>query len=251
MSIDVADAGGGVQLVTINRADKLNALDTPAKRRLGEIWRSAQADDAVRALVIRGAGERAFCAGSDIKEIQTTGEMVSTAILADAIPGIGIEFDKPVIAAIQGFCIGMGITLAVHCDMRISHPEARFAFPEVQHGMLSGITAVTLPAIVGEAHALDVMLSGRAFAAPEALRLGLVTQLADDPFAEALEAARRLAANSSLAMRFTKRLILADRKRRLRDHYAMIDKARLGVTGSSEYREVVAGAVGRGRAREI
>ena len=78
-----------------------------------------------------------------------------------AIPGVGIELNKPVIAALHGFTIGFGLTLAIHCDFRIAAPGSRFGFPEVQHGMISGISAITLPGLVGEPVALDLMLSGR------------------------------------------------------------------------------------------
>jgi enoyl-CoA hydratase/carnithine racemase len=77
-----------------------------------------------------------------MKEIRETGEMVGTDDLANAIPGIGFELTKPVVAALHGFTIGMGMTLAIHCDIRIAHPATVFAFPETQHGMLSGISAV-------------------------------------------------------------------------------------------------------------
>jgi enoyl-CoA hydratase len=241
VSIDVAEHGGGVIVVTLNRPDRLNALDVASKRRLGAIWRDAEASDAVRAIVVHGAGERAFCAGSDMKEIRATGEMVGTADLLDAIPGLGVELTKPVVAALHGFTIGMGLTLAIHCDLRIAHPATILSFPETQHGMLSGVSAVTLPAIVGEAAALDIMLTGRRMDANEALRLGLITAIDDDPLGAALRIADAMAANSSAAMRITKRLILAERLRRVREHHALIERSRTDVTASAEYHAVVAG----------
>ena len=249
MSIDFAAPRDGVSVVTIDRPERMNALDVASKQRLGEIWRSVEASDDIRAVVVHGAGERAFCAGSDLKEIRETGKMVSTNDLANAIPGIGIELTKPVVAALHGFTIGMGLTLAIHCDMRIAHAQTIFAFPETQHGMLSGISAITLPAIVGEAAALDIMLSGRRFDAAEAYRLGLLTAIDDDPLAAALTAARVLAANSSAAMRITKRLILAERVRRVREHFALVEQSRTDVTGSAEYHAVVAGEASTGRMR--
>jgi len=208
-----------------------------------------EADDAVRAVVVRGRGERAFCAGSDIHEVRETGEMVSTDVLAGAIPGIGHPLTKPVVAALHGFTIGMGLTLAIHCDLRIARTDTQLGFPETQHGMLSGISAITLPGIVGEAVALDLMLSGRMIDAAEALRLGLIHAVAADPFADALDAARRLAANSTRAVRITKRLVLAERTRRVREHLGLVDQSRLDVTDSDEFRSVVAGDAGAGRIR--
>ena len=115
--------------------------------------------------------------------------------------------------------------------------------------MLSGISAVTLPAVIGEAAALDIMLTGRRLGADEAFRLGLITGIAGDPFAAALETATRMAANSPDAMRITKRLVLAERTRRFREHRALIDASRTNVTESTEYHAVVAGENATGRMR--
>ena len=98
----------GIMVVTLNRPDKLNALDVPSKERLANVWNDAATDPQIRVIVLRGAGEKAFCSGSDVKEIQRTGAMVTTDILMRAIPGVGIELNKPVIAALHGFTIGMG-----------------------------------------------------------------------------------------------------------------------------------------------
>ena len=242
-------AADGILVVTLDRPQVMNALDVPSKERLGEIWADAAARREVRALVLRGAGEKAFCAGSDIKEIRRTGKMVSTETLMRAIPGVGVELDKPVVAALHGFTVGFGLTLAIHCDFRVAAPASRMGFPEVQHGMLSGVSAITLPGIVGEPAALDLMLTGRLIDAPEALKISLVNRLADDPFQEALALAKQLAANSPRAVALTRQLVLADRRRRIRDIAPEIDRARLAVTESDEYAEVVKNKPGSGRAR--
>ncbi|HEX3503067.1 MAG TPA: enoyl-CoA hydratase/isomerase family protein [Xanthobacteraceae bacterium] len=239
----------GIMVVTLNRPDRLNALDVPSKEQLGALWGDAAADARVRAIVLHGAGAKAFCAGSDIKEIQRTGAMVSTATLMQAIPGVGVDLDKPVVAALHGFTIGFGLTLAIHCDFRIAAPGSRFAFPEVQHGMLSGISAITLPGLVGEAVALDLMLSGRMLDDAEAEACGLINRVASDPFEAAMALARSLAANSPRAVSLTKQLVLADRKRRIAEFAGLVDRARTGVTDSAEYRDVVDKKPGSGRAR--
>jgi enoyl-CoA hydratase len=239
----------GIMAVTLNRPDRLNALDVPSKEQLGALWGDAAADARVRAIVLHGAGAKAFCAGSDIKEIQRTGAMVSTATLMQAIPGVGVDLDKPVVAALHGFTIGFGLTLAIHCDFRIAAPGSRFAFPEVQHGMLSGISAITLPGLVGEAVALDLMLSGRMLDDAEAEACGLINRVASDPFEAAMALARSLAANSPRAVSLTKQLVLADRKRRIAEFAGLVDRARTGVTDSAEYRDVVDKKPGSGRAR--
>lgn len=250
MSIDYELLEDGIHVITLNRPQSLNALDIPAKEALGAIWRQATGDPAVKVLLLRGAGEKAFCAGSDIKEMQRTGRMVTTDILMDAIPSVGVALEKPVVAVLHGFTIGMGLTLAIHSDFRIAAPGTRLGFPETQHGMLSGVSAVTLPGIVGEAAALDLMLTGRIVDSEEALRIGLVHKVVDDPWREGVALARRLASNSTLAVALTKRLVLAERARRTAAHASMVDAARLEVTASREFGDVVAKKIGAGRARE-
>jgi enoyl-CoA hydratase/carnithine racemase len=249
MSIQRELKDGGILVVTLDRPQVMNALDVPAKERLGETWAEAAADRAVRAIVLRGAGEKAFCAGSDIKEIRRTGTMVSTETLMRAIPGVGHELHKPVVAALHGFTVGFGLTLAIHCDFRIAAHGSKMGFPEVQHGMLSGVSAITLPGIVGEPAALELMLTGRLVGADEALALGLVNQLAVHPFEAALALAGQLAANSPKAVALTKALVLAERKRRIREIAPEIDRARIAVTESDEYADVVKNKPGTGRAR--
>src|SRR5271169_1505230 len=229
----------GILVVTLNRPDSLNALDVSSKEQLGGVWKDAAADPQVRVIVLRGAGEKAFCAGSDIKEIQRTGTMVTTDTLMRAIPGVGIDLNKPVIAALHGFTIGFGLTLAIHCDFRIAATGSRLGFPEVQHGMISGISAITLPGIVGEAVALDLMLSGRLIDATEALSCGLIHRVVLDPYEAALSLAQTRSRNSSKATALTKQLVLSDRRKRILEFADNVDRARIQVTESPEYRSLV------------
>lgn len=219
----------GVLTITLNRPDRLNALDSHDKAALGRVWREALRDSTVRAVVLRGAGERAFCAGSDLKEIATTQQVATTDVLASCIPGVAEDFTKPVVAALHGHVIGLGISIAMYCDFRIAAPQTSFRFPEVEHDMLSGFSAVELPSLIGEAAALDIMLTGRTFGAEEAQHMGLVSSLAQDPLAEATALAARLAALPTSAMAWSKRLLLAERRTRLDRHYALVDQARLEV----------------------
>lgn len=216
----------GVLTITLNRPDRLNALDSHDKAALGRVWHKAQHDQAVRAVVLHGAGERAFCAGSDLKEIAATKQVATTDILASCIPGVAEDFTKPIVAALHGHVIGLGISIVMYCDFRIAAPQTRFCFPEVEHDMLSGFSAVELPALIGEAAALDIMLTGRSFDAEEAQHIGLVSSLAKDPLVEAMALATRLAALPTSAMAWSKRLLLAERRTRLNRHYALVDRAR-------------------------
>lgn len=249
MSIEFEGMGDGVFVVTLNRPERLNALDAAHKAALADIWRKAEARDDVRAIVVRGAGPKAFSAGSDFKEMKATGRTVDTETLANAIPSVGVELTKPVVAALHGYVIGFGLTLAIHCDMRIAGPDARLAFPEVEHGMLSGISDITLPGIVGEAAALEIMLTGRAYTAEEAREIRLVNRVVPDPYAEALALARSLSGNSMRATRLTKRLVLAERRAAIARHLQLVAEARMDIAQSGRHASVVDGAGAQPRAR--
>ena len=208
MSVLLEKRANGVAVVTINRPQALNALDVPAKERLGEIWQEIADDAAVRVAILTGAGEKAFCAGSDIKEINRTGRMVSTETLMRALPGVGVPLDKPVIGALHGFCVGMGMTLALHCDLRLAAKNAVLGYPEVKHGMISGVSAMRLPQVIPNAKALEMMLLARNMTADEAARIGLVNAVVDDVHAEARAWADTIASYSPVAVQATKRLAL-------------------------------------------
>jgi len=212
MSVLLEKRASGVAIVTINRPQALNALDVPAKERLGEIWQEIADDSAVRVAVLTGAGDKAFCAGSDIKEINRTGRMVSTETLMRAIPGVGIPLYKPVIAALHGYCIGMGMTLALHCDMRIAARNALIGYPEVKHGMISAVSAIRLPQVIPSARALEMLLLARNLSAEEAQRIGLVNAVVDDARAEAEAWATTVAGYPPAGVQATKRLALFTRR---------------------------------------
>lgn len=208
MSVLLEKRANGVAVVTINRPQAMNSLDVPAKERFGAIWREIADDPQVRVAILTGAGEKAFCAGSDIKEIARTGSMATTETLMRALPGVGIPLDKPVIAAIHGFCVGMGMTLALHCDLRLAAKNAVLGYPEVKHGMISGVSAMRLPQVIPQAEALEMMLLARNITADEAARIGLVNAVVDDVQAEAQKWADTIASYSPVAVQATKRLAL-------------------------------------------
>ncbi len=166
-SILLEKRSNGVAVITLNRPHVLNALDVPAKERLGAIWQEIADDGAVHVAVITGAGSKAFCAGSDIKEINRTGRMVTTETLMRAIPGEGVALDKPVIAALNGYCVGMGMTLALHCDLRVAARDTVLGYPEVRHGMISAVSALRLPQVMPERPC-----AGNAAAGPQYFRRG-------------------------------------------------------------------------------
>ena len=170
----------GVLWITINRPEKLNALSSKVLAELGAAVAAAEADRSVGAIAITGAGEKAFVAGADIAELNTLdaegGKRFSEAgqRVFDRLEACG----KPVIAAINGFCLGGGCELAMACHIRIALEASRFGQPEVNLGLIPGAGGTQrLPRLVGKGKALELILSGNTIDAAEAHRIGLVNQL--------------------------------------------------------------------------
>ena len=170
---------GAAAVLTIDRQHRRNAVDGPTAERLRDGVQAFEADDDARVLIICGAGGEAFCAGADLKAIESFAPR-----LAD--PGGPLGFtrltpSKPTIAAIGGWCLAGGFEIALWCDLRIVSEGSRFGFPERRWGvpLIDGGTQ-RLPRIVGMGRAMDLILTGRIFDAPEAHTLGLVTKLVAD-----------------------------------------------------------------------
>src|SRR5262245_23595774 len=212
MSVLLEKRASGVAVVTIDRPQVMNALDVRAKERLGEIWQEIANDSQVRVAILTGSGKKAFCAGSDIKAIARTGSVASTETLMRALPNVGIPLDKPVIAALHGFCLGMGMTLALHCDLRLAAKNTVLGYPEVKHGMISGVSAVRLPQVIPQAKALEMMLLGRNMTVDEALRIGLINAVVDDVRAEGQAGADTIASYSPVAAQSTQLSALVPRR---------------------------------------
>jgi enoyl-CoA hydratase len=196
---------GTAAVLTIDRPERRNAIDGATAELLTEGYRAFVADDDARVLVLTGAGELAFCAGADLKAIETLGPRLE---LEDGPLGFTrLISPKPTIAAISGWCLAGGLELALWCDLRIATAEARFGFTERRFGvpLIDGGTQ-RLPRIVGLGHALDMILTGRIVEADEALRIGLITEIAaaGRHLERALEYAEALAA-------FPQDTMLADR----------------------------------------
>lgn len=182
---------GAASLVTIDRQHRRNAIDGPTADALVASLAEYEADDDSRVLVLTGAGE-AFCSGADLTAL----ESLSPRLLAGEGP-LGFTRripTKPAIAAIDGWAVAGGLELALWCDLRIVSPRSRLGCLERRFGvpLVDGGTW-RLPRVVGLGRALDLILTGRTVAADEALAMGLVTEIADDPVARALELAELLA----------------------------------------------------------
>lgn len=193
---------GPVRLLVLSRPEVRNALDTALIGELLEAVGSAVVDPGTRALVISGAAGH-FSAGADLKEaLDQDAAVRRIELLCDVYEAIGTS-PKPTVAAISGACVGGGAELAAACDIRVSDRSARFRFPGAALGFPVG--AAKLIGLVGLGAAKDLVLTARAFDAAEALRLGFVQALVDDPLAAALERAEAIAANDADAVAWLKR----------------------------------------------
>jgi enoyl-CoA hydratase len=203
---------GAAAVVTIDRQEALNALDLPTLTQLRNELRALVADDAARAVVLTGAGDRAFVAGADIKYMSGLNVDDATAwgALGHEAGRLLETMPKPTIAAINGFALGGGCELALACDIRYASSRAKLGQPEVNLGIIPGWGGTQrLARVCGIGIAKELILTGRTVDADEALRIGLVSAIHDPVLDKALETARLLAGKSRESLRLMKEL--ADR----------------------------------------
>ncbi|WP_437966804.1 enoyl-CoA hydratase-related protein [Sorangium sp. So ce260] len=177
------DRRGAVAVLTIDRADRRNALSRDALLAFGRLGRELVDDPEVRALVITGAGDKAFCAGADLKERQgmSPDDVRRQVGLYRTELGVLARSPKPVIAAINGVAFGGGLELALLCDLRVAAPHAELSLPETSLGIIPGAGGTQrLPRVVGEARAKEMILLGRKVTAAEALAWGLVNRVSPE-----------------------------------------------------------------------
>ncbi len=200
-------AAEGIATVTIHRPQALNALNDATIRELDECFLRLSADDAVKVVIVTGAGERAFVAGADIRELAEQGAHEARARARagqrafDRIERAG----KPVLAAINGFALGGGLELALACHLRYAAATARLGLPEVTLGIIPGYGGTQrLQRIIGRGRALEWILSGEMLGAEEGQRIGLLNGVfpASDLIAKATEIAHKLASRGPIALRF-------------------------------------------------
>ncbi len=201
------ETDGGVATVTINRPKVLNALNAPTLDELRRTILSLRRDDTVRAVVITGAGDRAFVAGADINElaVQTPVAGRQHALSGQHIFDLIENMGKPVIAAINGFALGGGCELAMACTIRIAADTAKLGQPEINLGIIPGYAGTQrLARLVGRGRALELLLTGDHITAQEAHRIGLVNRVvpAAELLAEAKSIGATLAAKAPVAMRY-------------------------------------------------
>jgi enoyl-CoA hydratase len=198
----------GVATLTVNRPDKLNALNDQVVGQLHQAAQLLKDDGEVRGVILTGAGPKAFIAGADIADLAKQGVLqgrersLSGQQMLRAFEAMG----KPVVAAVNGYCLGGGCELAMACHVRIASENAKFGQPEVKLGIIPGYGGTQrLPRIVGRGNALHLLLTGEQITAQEALRIGLVSKVvpADQLAAEADKTVRTILANGPVALKLT------------------------------------------------
>jgi enoyl-CoA hydratase len=210
------DREGRVAILTINRPDKLNALSQQVRDEVLAALDELATDDGIGVVVITGAGDKAFIAGADISEFEGRGPMDQREAMRfpriyDAMAG----YPKPVIAMINGFCLGGGCELAMSCDLRIASERARFGQPEIKLGLIPGGGGTQrLPRLVGLGHAVRLTLTGDMIGAAEAQQIGLVEMVVphEELRARTLELAQKIAAMSPLTVRVAKEALRASER---------------------------------------
>ena len=212
-----------IATVTINRPEKLNAIDTVTARGLSSAFDMLSADETVRVVVLRGAGERAFGVGADISEFGERRDNPEQALDYESAWGAGLANCRhPVIAMITGYCIGGSLGLLPDTDLRIAGESARFAIPAGRLGITYGHDDIDkLKRLISHAHALEMLLEASQFPAEHALAIGLVNRVVTDDNVEkeTYACAERIAANAPLSARWHKKFA-----RRLLDPTPLSDK---------------------------
>jgi E-phenylitaconyl-CoA hydratase len=216
MSIDLTVDGEGVATVTINRPEVHNALDAEHYSAISNTWKTVRDDPKIRCAILTGAGDKAFSAGADIKNVLTAKNPWSEVWLTqkDQLLNRGLEVWKPIIAAVNGFCMGGGVTMLFATDIRVASEHATFGLSEVKRGIIAGNggtqrTLQQLPWCIG----MEMLLTGDPIDAATAARWGLINKVV--PHQELMKAAReyaaRIAANAPLAVQAAKELAVRSR----------------------------------------
>jgi len=202
-----------IAVVTLIRPEAMNSVDPEMRQSLHKTWERIRAEDEIRVAIVTGAGDKAFCTGSDLKKTMPTQDSFARQVFAQPSSGAivaGLATDKPLIAAVNGYAMGGGMELALACDIRICSENAQFALSEVKVGSLPGSGGTQrLPRAIGMSDAMLMLLTGDRIDANEALRTGLVSRVVPQAqlLATAHEIAARIAANAPLSVRAVKRLV--------------------------------------------
>jgi len=207
----VRDMTGPIATITIDRPESLNAMDSSMYREITEALREIDRNGDILVGIITGTGGRAFSAGADLKEMHrsTSADGRWRPWRADRWD-LGLSVSKPLIAAVDGYALAGGLELALFCDIRIATPRSQFGAPEIKWNLLHGYGALRLPAIVGLANAMMLLLTGEFIDADEALRIGMINRIVEPPelMNKARAIAEGIAEKASDAVQMTKELAL-------------------------------------------
>jgi enoyl-CoA hydratase len=207
MSVVLTEIADRILTVTINRPDKLNALNPEVMEALAAAFESARGDDAVGGVILTGAGEKAFVAGADVRIFTTFTPAGARAFakkgqaLFDRIENLG----KPVVAAVNGFALGGGCELAMACTLRVASKTAKMGQPEVNLGIMPGYGgSQRLPRLVGKGRAFEILLTGDMVSADEAFRIGLVNRVVEpaDLLPASREILKKILSKAPIAIRY-------------------------------------------------
>jgi len=230
---------GRVATLTINRPDRLNALNEPTRAAIVSALDRFENDPDVRAVILTGAGQKAFIAGADIGEFEGRTPVAQFRVMnspeTNAFEAAD-RFPKPIIAAINGFCLGGGCELAMACDFRIASDKAKLGQPEINLGLLPGGGGTQrLPRLVGLGNAYKLLYTGDMVTADEALRLGLVSEVvpAADLMTRVNALAAAIAAKSPVALRYIKEAVRASVRAPL-DEGLRLERTLFGLVFASE-----------------
>ena len=203
----------GTGYITLNRPEALNAYNIQMRDDLYEVLSAVQDDPDIRVLIIRGTGDKAFCAGADLSEFLTA----PSPIIARKVRwerdlwGLFLTLEQPVIAALHGYVLGSGLEMALCCDIRIASSDALFGLPETKLGIIPAAGATqTMPRIIGRTRTLDMLLTGRWLNSDEAYEAGLINEIVDkDQLGNTVEAiADRILSFDYFAIRSAKEAII-------------------------------------------
>ena len=230
-----------IAIAVLNRPEAMNSLDVELRAELVDFWERVRKDESIWVVIVTGAGEKAFCAGADLKRGVPMDESFAQQMWSNPVPQSTVahmETDKPIIAAVNGYAMGGGMEIALACDIRIASETAQFALSEAKVGSIPGSAGTQrLPRAIGMSDAMLMLLTGDRISAQEALRNGLVSKVV--PPAElmpaAQEIARKIAGNAPLSVRAIKRLVKRGMDMPL-SHGAELERYAFGLLFQSEDR---------------
>ena len=237
----IEDLSGGVLLVTFNRPERKNAFNQQMWRDFRDALAEARADDAVRVVVVTGAGG-AFTAGQDLSEMMGGGAETADEHAFGSFMDELCAFDKPLIAAVNGVAVGLGLTLLLHCEYVYVARGARLRAPFITLGVVpEAASSYLLPALIGYRNAIDLLFESDFIDAERAFELGIATHLCtpEGLLEDAMARARHLAAKPLGSLRWTKRLVLATRAEQVAAARKREDAAFMKRVGSPENMEAV------------